>query len=418
MLITSLIAFVTVFKLEEEITVRHQAEKKLKNNLKELDKAKREIEKEKQKLHAVLSSMGEGLIVCNKAGVISMVNYAGGALLRRPPEDIFGKKLNDLVSFYYENKNKKKILPMAIIKKVLEYPDIITVSPNDRLYLQNSGKVVFPVTMVIAPLLQKHEDLAIILFRDATREVDIDRAKSEFVSLASHQLRTPLSTMGWYAQMMLAGDAGKITKSQKEFLNEIEDSNKRMVELVDSLLNTSRIELGTFSIQPQEVNILETAKSMLKELDPQVNEKKIKLAVKLPKKIPKYMADPKLLRIIFQNLLTNAVKYTPEKGKVSLNLEIIDQKKKNGYFLLTVEDSGFGIPKDEQHKIFTKMFRATNAQKKTIDGNGLGLYLVKSILDHAGGRVWFTSAENKGTTFFVELPLSGMEVKEGAKSLS
>lgn len=418
MLVTSMIAFVTVFKLEEEITARHQAENKLKKNLKELDKVRKEIERERQKLHAVLSSMGEGLIVCNKAGVISMINYAGGALLRLSPDDVFGKKFNDLASFYYENKNKKKVLPMTIIKQVLEHPDIVTISPNDRLYLQNSGKTAFPVTMVIAPLLQKHENLAIILFRDATREVNIDRAKSEFVSLASHQLRTPLSTMGWYAQMMLAGDAGKINKSQKEFLNEIEESNKRMVELVDSLLNTSRIELGTFSIQPQVVNILDTANSILKELEPQISLKKLNLNVKLPKRVPKYMADPKLLRIIFQNLLTNAVKYTPEKGKVSLNLEIIDEKKKTGHYLLSVEDSGFGIPKNEQHKIFTKMFRATNAQKKTTDGNGLGLYLVKSILDNAGGRIWFTSAENKGATFFVELPLSGMEVKERAKSLS
>ncbi|MBU2541979.1 PAS domain-containing protein [Patescibacteria group bacterium] len=422
MLITSLIAFVTVFKLEEEVNARIKAEKKVKLGLIAVKRANVQIEKEREKLRAVLSSMGEGLIVCNGKGKIELVNQAAGGLLRLVPEEALGKNFADLMNFYYDKPTPKSELPLQLIKKVIEHPDIITISPSDRLWAKNSNGHAFPVIMVIAPLIQKGGNMAIILVRDGTKEVNIDTAKSEFVSLASHQLRTPLSTMAWYAEMMLDGDTGKINKSQREFLHEIKESNRRMVELVNALLDTSRIDTGTFSITPQPTKIVEVANSVIKELEPKIAIKKINFTTKIAKNIPEFSADPKLVRIIFQNILSNAIKYTPENGKASLKIELVKKGKgkinrKKDNILITVKDSGFGIPKDEQNKIFTKLFRATNIRDKVTDGNGLGLYLVKSIIDHGGGRVWFNSFEGKGTEFFVELPLSGMKERKGTKTL-
>lgn len=247
---------------------------------------------------------------------------------------------------------------------------------------------------------------------DISKEKQIDRAKTEFVSLASHQLRTPLSSINWYAEMLLAGDAGKLNEEQKNFVNEIYKGNQRMVDLVNSLLNVSRLELGTFMVEPEPVNITESAQSVLDELKPSWEAKKLVLKIDYQKNLPIIQADPKLLRIVLQNLLSNAVKYTPEKGRVSLT---IGADKQN--ILLTVTDTGYGIPAKQAGKIFDKLFRADNVREKDTEGTGLGLYIVKSIIDHAGGKIWFNSQENKGTSFFVQIPLSGMSKKTGPKSL-
>lgn len=248
---------------------------------------------------------------------------------------------------------------------------------------------------------------------DVTSEMEVDRAKTEFVSLASHQLRTPLSAINWYTEMLLAGDAGKLNKEQKQYLEEIYHGNQRMVELVNSLLNVSRLELGTFAIEPEMCNITDLAEIIVKEISPEIAKKKQKFTKKYSKNIPQTMLDKKLTIMILQNLLSNAIKYTPEKGKV--NLEIGLEK---GCLQIKISDSGLGIPASQQNKIFSKLFRADNVRATDTEGTGLGLYIIKSILDNVNGKIWFESIENKGTTFFVCLPPTGMIKKEGTKGLA
>jgi len=267
----------------------------------------------------------------------------------------------------------------------------------------------------IAPVFDEKKNIIFFvgIERDITKEKQIDKAKTEFVSLASHQLRTPLSAINWYTEMILAGDAGKINKNQKKYLGEVYQASKRMVELINALLNTSRIDLGTFTIEPVPYNIVEIAESVVGELSHEITLKKIKFIKKyIPKKI-EINIDPKLTRIIFQNLLSNSVKYTQEKGKVSL---LVEKSEKD--ILIRVIDNGYGIPKSAQDKIFNKLFRADNIKEKDANGTGLGLYIVKAIIEQSGGKIWFESEENKGTTFFVSIPLAGMMAKGGTKELS
>jgi signal transduction histidine kinase len=251
-----------------------------------------------------------------------------------------------------------------------------------------------------------------MVFRDISREWDIDRSKTEFVSLASHQLRTPLSTISWYAEMLLAGDAGDLNKEQEDYLKEIYNGNKRMVELVNSLLNVSRIELGTLAIETEPTDLNKECESLLKELLPSITKKQIVLEKNIAENIPVIPADPKLVRIIFQNLLTNAIKYTPAHGKITIEISKNDKD-----ILLRVSDNGFGIPKNQQSKVFSKLFRADNAREKETEGTGLGLYIVKLVVEAANGKIWFESEENKGTTFYVTIPAAGMKKHKGTKSL-
>lgn len=249
---------------------------------------------------------------------------------------------------------------------------------------------------------------------DITKERKFDRAKTEFVSLASHQLRTPLSTIGWYAEMLLSGDAGEINADQKLYLDEIYRANRRMVELVNAFLNVSRLELGSFIVEPEAVSMVPVCEGVIADEKPNIERRKIILETNFGKDIPIIHADPKLLRVIFQNLISNAIKYTPEAGTVLVGIEL-EADRRNVH--ISVKDTGYGIPKDQHDKIFTKLFRADNVKVRETDGTGLGLYIVKSIIDHSKGKVWFESELNKGTTFHVMIPTSGMRKKEGATKL-
>lgn len=249
---------------------------------------------------------------------------------------------------------------------------------------------------------------------DITKERKFDRAKTEFVSLASHQLRTPLSTIGWYAEMLLSGDAGEPNPEQKQYLDEIYRANRRMVELVNAFLNVSRLELGSFIVEPESVAMIPVCEGVIADEKPNLERKHIVLETNFGKDVPVIHADPKLLRVIFQNLISNAIKYTPDNGKVIVEIAL-EADKRNVH--ITVRDTGYGIPKDQHEKIFTKLFRADNVKVRETDGTGLGLYIVKSIVDHSKGKIWFESEVNKGTAFHVMIPTSGMRKKEGATKI-
>ncbi|MBI3671629.1 PAS domain-containing sensor histidine kinase [Candidatus Azambacteria bacterium] len=249
--------------------------------------------------------------------------------------------------------------------------------------------------------------------QDITRHKEIDKAKTEFVSLASHQLRTPLAIIKWYSELLLSGDAGKMTVKQKDYINEMHRGGVRMIGLVNALLNVSRIELGKLGITPEPANLSAMANSALLDFVPQIKDKKLKIKKLFEKGLSKVPVDLKLMRAIFQNLISNAVKYTPEKGEIKIGI-----KKENSEIVISVADTGYGIPKNQKDKIFSKLFRADNIMKKDVDGTGLGLYLVKAIVDEARGRIWFESEENKGTTFYISFPLSGMHAVSGSKDFS
>ena len=241
---------------------------------------------------------------------------------------------------------------------------------------------------------------------------EIDRVKSEFVSLASHQLRTPPSAIKWFTEMLLGEKAGKMDERQKSYLMEIARNNKRMIELINQLLNVSRVELGVFAIELEPTDISEVAEETIKELAPQIAKKELNVVKEYDKNMPLVNTDPALLRITFQNLLSNAAKYVPEKGTIWLAI-----KKEAGNFLIRVADNGYGIPKNQQSKIFTKLFRADNAVEIDPDGTGLGLYIVQSVVKEMGGAIRFESEENKGSAFYVTLPLKGLKKREGVKGL-
>lgn len=366
-------------------------------------------ENSRREKDAILSSIIDGLLVINKDREIVLFNEAAARISGTKIDKAIGKRYDEILQFS---------LPQTKATET-HFVDIalrghIATTETEVLLAQSEGRHL-AVAASAAPLRDSSKGRisgAIIIFRDVTKERELDRAKTEFVSLASHQLRTPLTAIGWYTEMLLAGEGGKMSAEQISYLNEIESGNVRMVELVNSLLDVSRIETGTFRVDPEPTDLIAMAKDVVKETEPDIFKRKQELIEDYDPNTPKLPLDPKLSRMIIQNLLSNASKYTKDKGKIIL--KIYTSKTK---LHIDVTDNGYGIPKKQQSLIFKKLFRADNVFTLDTGGTGLGLYIIKSIVEQTGGKIWFKSVENKGTTFFVELPIAGMKPKRGDKEL-
>lgn len=247
------------------------------------------------------------------------------------------------------------------------------------------------------------------------KEKEVEEMKNDFISFVSHQLRTPLTVIKWNAEMLGSKDAGKLTPDQKRYLTEIDRGEQRMAFLISSLLNISRLESGRLKIDPKPTDLVLFISTIVSEGEPYASAKNCAIIFKKPKKeFSSVKLDQLLMREIISNLIGNATRYS-KTGKCETEVSL---EQKEDFYQINVVDQGIGIPIDVQDKIFTKFFRAENAVKFETEGTGLGLYITKLIIEAAGGKIWFESAEGKGSAFHFTIPKSGMREVKGEKELS
>lgn len=362
-----------------------------------------DLEKYKQ----AVDGASDHIIITDADGVILYANHGVFMATGFKPEEVVGQKAGS-------KSNWGGLMPQSFYKKLWNTIKIKKKAFRGEVQNKRKDGRLYTAYTAISPVSNKTGEIQFFvgIERDITKEKEIDKAKSEFVSVASHQLRTPLSAISWYSEMLLAGDAGKLNKTQYSFLKEIYRGNQRMTELVTSLLNVSRLELGTFAVEPSSQSLQLLVEEAIKEMRQTIKAKKLTITTKYAK-LKDIKLDKKLMFMVLQNLLSNAVKYTPNGGKVAL--EILHEPP---YAVLKIVDTGMGIPEEQQSKIFGKLYRATNAIEQATEGTGLGLYIAKQIVDATGGKISFTSKLNKGTIFTVQIPLKGMKVKTGEKKLN
>ena len=363
-----------------------------------------------ERIKNITAAMGEGLMVVDTKGLVIFFNKSACDLSGFDQKEVLNKVYTDKIRFVseYDDSPADKFIKQVLTQKQ-------SIASTRDIYLLNRKSDKFPIAASASPLKTKDGRVigCIIVFRDISEEKAIDKAKTEFVSLASHQLKTPLSAVNWYTEMLMDQDVGPINDRQKEFLKEIHEGNQRMVKLVNSLLNVSRIDMGTLSVSPEPVDLVEMTESMITELQFGIKTKQLKLSKNFEAKFPKINLDPSLMRIVVQNLLSNAVKYTREGGDITVTIKKQDAKTA----LMVVKDNGYGIPKNQQSSIFKKLFRADNVKSTKVEGTGLGLYVAKAVIEAFEGKIWFESEENKGSSFFITLPLAGVGKKSGTKGL-
>lgn len=237
------------------------------------------------------------------------------------------------------------------------------------------------------------------VIRGVEKIAEANIMKSEFISIISHQLCTPLSAVRWNLEILETEADGKISEKQKIFLENVKKSNEKMLKLVSDLLEVVRIDQGRSVFHMENASLVLLAGEVIDDLEYLVKSKNVEIIKKFDAGLPQAYIDPRKMKIIMENLISNAVKYSYDGGKVEISLR--PEKKK---ILFVVRDCGVGIPRYQHGKIFEKFFRSDNKSRYRTEGVGLGLYLVKAILKHFSGEVWFESEAEKGSTFYVSLP--------------
>lgn len=371
------------------------------------DKSTVQLEAERAKAEALFSSIGDGAVAIDEDGNISHINQAALDMLGYTADEMLGKWFPR--TFVATDEAGQ---PIPTIRRPITKVFLTGKPVSAHIFYRRKDGSLLPANITTSPILLNHRPVgAIEIFKDMTKEFEIDKMKSEFISVASHQLRTPLTSIMTNSHMLAEGYLGELTKEQQLYMNNIIFSVDRMHELISTLLNITRIEAGKVAVRVKPTDLRKLVSDINTELQPKLSQKEITLTTDIGLDQP-VKTDPLLVREVVANLLSNAVKYTPPKGKIHVRL--FGEKKEVVYM---VKDSGYGIPRDEQSRIFTKFFRASNVQRKESVGTGLGLYMIKGIADNLGGRLWFESGENKGTTFYFSIPTKGLTNKEGTTML-
>lgn len=362
-----------------------------------LEAEKNKLYKEKTKLNHLLNSMDDGVLVLDQNQKVVLINKMGEVLSGFKQEELLDQPYNKYIHFVLEKDKKSNA---DFIDKV-HHRGITTKMTNHTLLIGKKNKEI-SVASSAAPIKNRTGQIvgSVIVFRDITKERQIENMKNDFISFASHQLRTPLTRIRWFVELILSEEVGPLSDKQREYLEDIFKGSHNMSLLIEELLNINRIEAGErIPMKMAKIDLIPIIKEAIKEATLLADDHKIK--VSLLTQCPKscfIWGDGERIKRVFQNLLNNAIKYSGESKKIEISLD----SDKNSV-LFYVKDYGLGIPKKDQDKIFSRFFRSKNVEH--IDGSGLGLFLSKIIIKEHKGKIWFKSKEKKGTTFYISLPI-------------
>lgn len=357
----------------------------------------REIEEERKKDAALLSSIGEGVLAVDAQGKIILLNASGEQATGYLQEELMGNTFLQTIGMW--DKDKKIIEESnGPIRKVLT--DGKTIAQED-IYLKRHDGTLFPAYLSVAATRDADDKIigAIVIFRDITKELEVEQMKQELISIATHELRTPITGIKGYLDMILEGDAGELNPDLKDLITEVAKINQRLADLIDDLLNVGRIEQGRIEVKPVPMDLGKLIEDVVSELQIQAKDKSLEL--KYSKiDLPQVKADQERTRQILINLIGNAVKYTL-KGSVEVSTE-----KKDKEIVIHVKDTGLGMSVEGQKKLFDKFYRVKTDKTRAITGTGLGLWITKSLVEKQGGKIWVDSTEGKGSTFSFSLPVA------------
>jgi|GEM_PF-535658 len=385
-------------KRAEEIKKKAEEMKKtqtaLLNLAEDTDQASKKAEREKEKTLAIINKFVDGLFFFDNDKTLSLANPKAEEMFDVKHRDIVGRSVKELKTF-------PTVRPIFdLIGEEMKEVFREELQPNPE------QDVFYEVTTI--PVKHKGEDIGTLInIHDITREKSIEKIKSEFVSVAAHQLRTPLSGIKWTLQTILEeGEESGVPEEIMGFIQKAYDANTRMVNLVNDLLNVTRIEEGRYVYEPAEADIMEVVNSLVESYKDKIEEQGLKFRMEGPKEdLPPVKIDKEKIGVVVQNFLENAMKYTKE-GEIALKVE----KTKEGEGIrVAVKDTGVGIPEDQQKRMFNKFFRASNVQRMDTEGSGLGLFIARNIIEAHGGKIGFTSKFEEGSVFYFTLPAAKKE---------
>lgn len=353
------------------------------------------LEEQKAESDALFLSIGDGAIVADSKGNISRINNVALDILGYDADDVIGKWYPGTIIAEGESGHAIPFIERPIAKAFLSgRPEVA------RLYFRKKDGSRVPVSLNVSPVILNGTPVgAIEVFRDISQEVKLERAKDEFISLASHQLRTPATGVKQYLGMVLQGFAGDITDTQREMLTKAYESNERQIRIISDLLRVAHVDAGKVALKRAKVNLNTLVEDVIKEQSSVFMQRHQKIIFKKPDASVLAYIDEDAIRMVFENIIDNAGKYSPEDTKVTVSI-----KESTDEIRIAVRDRGVGIRASENDKVFEKFSRLDNPLSVHAGGTGIGLYWAKKIVDLHRGDITYESQENKGTTFTVRLP--------------
>lgn len=346
-----------------------------------------------RKLQAILKSIGDGVFVVDPQGIIILFNKAAEVISGFQNDDAIGKHYKEVFDF----RSEKNDTPISDFIAVTLSGKKAQMTSYTQLNHRDGTSVPIAHSAATVMNTDGNIDGAVIVLHDMTRERELERTKDEFLSIASHELRTPMGAVRANVAMMLDGDFGPVNKGLTEPLKDVHASAIRLVELINDLLSVARVEAGRMKFTLRQINADSILKSIVDDLRPLANEKGLTLS--LTNHAAPIQADPDKLRQVLTNLIGNALKFT-EHGGITLSTGL-----QNDMLEISVTDTGIGIAPTEQQKLFGKFSQIGTQESGKPAGTGLGLYISQQIMHKMGGKLWLkASGPGKGTTFSLTVP--------------
>jgi len=351
------------------------------------------LHRQEKRFKAISENTPDIIARLDEEGRFVYVNKAAQKEFRMSSKEFFWKSIDEL--------NLEGLEPLKEnIKEVLKEGEIKSFYSERR----EEDNIKYFYSKIIPEFTKKGEIGSVILIsRDVSELKEIDEVKTKFIALSTHQLRSPLSSMSWCLSSLEKEELGPLNSSQKKYLEEISQSTKTLIKITDAFLNVTMLDLGVFVINPKPTEITSLTNEIIDGFKKEIEEKKIKIIRDYPEKIFSKV-DPRVINLTLKGLLSNAIKYSNKEGEVKIKWE----KNEEDRLLLEVTDKGWGIPEKDKKYIFKKFFRAENVKGEEVFGTGLDLHIIKSLVEKAGGNIWFVSPaknEEKGTSFYVNLPI-------------
>ncbi|HEY3368063.1 MAG TPA: response regulator [Symbiobacteriaceae bacterium] len=382
--------------IARDITRRKEMEQQLRQNLVEIEAARETADATANRLRAILESAGEAILMVDNRGVCVVANHQAGGVLGIPAERLSGRSVHELrtsAGRVFRGGGGMEWLAVADGSPSAEIHTAVyeTREEAPRVFHEFSAPVQDQLGRVMG---------RIYVYRDITKETEVDRMKSEFIATVSHELRTPMTSIKGSLGLVLGGIAGPLPDEAKELLAIAQNNTDRLIRLINDILDISRIEAGKMEIRKQPLNIPDAVTRAVRELEGFANQREIAVRTDLPDILPRAMADSDRLQQVLVNLLSNAIKFSESKTEVEVTAGL-----EAGELRIRVLDHGPGIPKEHLDQIFEKFHRVDNASTRKTGGTGLGLAICKAIVEEHGGRIWAESEVGKGSTFTFTLPV-------------
>ncbi len=371
--------------------------------LADLTKEKAFVEQQRTKDEALLASIGDGVFAVNSQQKIILFNDAAVKITGFEASEVLGKKFKDVLNFLDELTGKSED---SFIKTALSGTK--TKLKGNKVLVHKNGKRI-PVEDSAAPIMDQRKRIAgaIVVFRDVSKERQLQRAKDEFVALASHQLRTPATAVKNFVGLIQQGYAGKVSSEQAKYVDMAYESNERQLEIIDDLLKLAQADSGQIKLNLVQADLKQVIDSAVFEQSGLVAQRKQTIKVNMPSKPIDLTFDIDNLRMVISNLISNASKYMSREGKISITVR--DNRQT---VTIAIKDTGVGIAKKDIRKLFKKFSRIDNKLSTEVGGSGIGLYLAKRLVDLHRGRITVQSVIGKGSTFSVILPKQSKTTKE------